>query len=59
MHEQKARWELHKNATRCYKQIMEATSHKTTYVRPPTSHLKTNLDEQYIRGTVEEARANS
>ena len=34
---QKARRELHKNATRYIEQILEATFHKTRVVRPPTS----------------------
>ena len=31
--------QLHKNATRYIEQILEATSHKTVAVRPPTSYL--------------------
>ena len=31
--------QLHKNATRYTEQILEATSHKTPAIRPPTSHL--------------------
>ena len=31
---------LHKNATSCIEQILEATSRKTTTVRPPITHLK-------------------
>ena len=30
---------LHKNATSSIEQILEATSHETTVVRPPTSYL--------------------
>ena len=37
-HREKARWELHKNAMCYIEQILEATSHKTAAVRPPTSH---------------------
>ena len=36
---EKAKWELHKNVTSYNEQILEATSHKTAAVRPPTSHL--------------------
>ena len=35
----KARWESHKNAMSYTEQILEATSHKTAAVQPPTSHL--------------------
>ena len=40
MHGEKARWELHKNATCCFEQILEATPNKTAAVQPLTSHLK-------------------
>ena len=36
---EKARQELHKNAMSYTEQILEATSHKTAAVQPPTSHL--------------------
>ena len=36
---EKPRWELHKNATSYIEQILEATSHKTADVWPPSSHL--------------------
>ena len=36
---EKARRELHKNAMSYIEQILEATSHETTVVRPPTSYL--------------------
>ena len=32
--------ELHKNDTSYTEQILEATPHETTFVRPLTSHLK-------------------
>ena len=38
--EKKAWRKLHKNAASCIEQIQEATSHKTTAVRPPTIHLE-------------------
>ena len=38
-HREKAWWELHKNVTSFIEQILEATSHETTAVRPLTSHL--------------------
>ena len=36
---EKARWELHKNATHCFEQILEATRYKTLAVHLLTSHL--------------------
>ena len=36
----KARLELHKNAKSYIEQVLEATSHKTTAVQPPISHLE-------------------
>ena len=36
---EKARWELHKNATSYIEQNLEATSHKTAPVRSSTSYL--------------------
>ena len=30
--------QLHKNAASCIEQVLEATPHKTTDVRPPTTH---------------------
>ena len=36
---EKARQELQKNAMSYIKQILEATSHKTVVVWPPSSHL--------------------
>ena len=36
---EKAWWQLHKNAKSYIEQILEAKSHKTAAVRPPTSHL--------------------
>ena len=40
MHREKTSWELHNNATSYFEQILEATPHETTVVRPLTSHLK-------------------
>ena len=37
--DEKARQELHKNATSYIEQIQEATSHEITLVQPPTSSL--------------------
>ena len=37
---EKAKWELHKNDTSYFKQILEATPHKTTAVQLLTFHLK-------------------
>ena len=39
-HGKKSRWEQHKNATLCFKHILDATPHKTAAVRPPAAHLK-------------------
>ena len=36
---EKARQELHKNVMSGIEQTLEATSYKTTVVRPPTSYL--------------------
>ena len=36
---EKARGELHNNATSYKEQILEATSHKTATISPPTFHL--------------------
>ena len=36
---EKARRQLHKNATTYFEQILEATSNKTVAGRPLTSHL--------------------
>ena len=35
--------QLHKKATGCTEQILEAASHKTAAVQPPTTHLQNNL----------------
>ena len=37
---EKAKWELRKNATCCFEQILEATAHKTATVQPLISNLK-------------------
>ena len=37
---EKARRQLHKNATGNFEQVLEATLHKAPTVRPPTSHHK-------------------
>ena len=42
---EKAQWELHKNAACYLEQILEATSHKTAAVWPPTSHLTNDLSK--------------
>ena len=39
-HEEKVRWQLHKNATSCFEQVLETTLHKTAAVQPLTSHFK-------------------
>ena len=40
---EKSRWDLCKNSFDCFEQILEATFHKTTAVRPPTSYLTNHL----------------
>ena len=42
-HREETRWELHKNATCSFEQILETTFHKTAAVRPLTSHHKIHL----------------
>ena len=39
MLEEKARWELPKDAACCFEQILEMTIYKTAVVRPLTSYL--------------------
>ena len=39
VYRERARQEVQKNAISYIEQILEATSHKTAAVRPPTSHL--------------------
>ena len=38
MYGEKAWWQLYKNAASCFEQVLEATLHKTTAARPPTTH---------------------
>ena len=38
MDEEKAWWQLLKNAESNIEQVLEATSHKIAAIRPPTSH---------------------
>ena len=38
-YKEKTKQELHKNATSCIEQILEAKSHKTIAVQPPASHF--------------------
>ena len=51
-HREKARCGLHKNTMTYFEQIREETPHKTTAVRPLTSHLKkpSKQDEQDMQG---------
>ena len=37
-YKEKARQQLHKNATSNIEQVLEATPHKAAAVRPPTTH---------------------
>ena len=60
-HGEKARWELHKNTTHYFEQILEAAPHKTigcahTYL---LSHKPYKSDEKDMRGTAGEVRTNS
>ena len=50
--EEKAKWELYKNAACCFEQIQETGPKKSTTERPLTSHLTNMLV------TVEELRTN-
>ena len=61
VHGKKARWELLKNTTNYFEQILEATPCETIAVRPLTSDLKktSKEDEQDMRDTAGEARTNS
>ena len=43
MHTEKARWELHKNVTYCFEQILGVTLHKTIVVWPPVFHLTNHI----------------
>ena len=47
MHREKAKQELHKNATSYVEQILETTPHKTTAERPLTSHLSNHTSKIY------------
>ena len=40
MAEEKAWWQLHKNAESNIEQVMETAPHKAAAVRPPTTHYK-------------------
>ena len=44
-HGEKARWELHKNATCCFEPVLEATPHGTTVIWSLTSHLKNHYNK--------------
>ena len=52
---------LYTNTTSHIEQILQATSHKTAAVRPPTSHLQnpSKLDEQDMRETAGIVTTNS
>ena len=58
---EKARRQLHKNATSYIEQIPEATSYKTITVRPPTTHLENHskLNKQDMLLITGEVRTNS
>ena len=56
---EKARWELYKNATCCFKQILEVATHKAAAVRPFISHLINHPSEQDMLETAGEAGMNS
>ena len=45
MHGEKARWELHKNATSAFEQILEAAPYETAVVRPLVSHLSNHTSK--------------
>ena len=48
---EKARLELHKNATCSFQQILEAECYKTAAVQQITSHLTNHLSSLYRCGT--------
>ena len=49
MHGEKDKWELHKNATCCFEEILEATLHKTAAVQPSSSYLKNHSSKMNKR----------
>ena len=57
---EEARRQLHKNATCNLKQVLAATPHKSTTVRPPTLyHENYSLDDPGMQETAGEAGTNS
>ena len=48
---EKARWELHKNATCCSEQILDTTPHKTATVQQPTSNLDGKSVQTFLFAT--------
>ena len=50
---EKAWQQLHKNAVSNFEQVLEATPHKATAVRPPTSHHKLSKTNQTCRTLLE------
>ena len=58
MHRENARWELHKNATSYFEQILEATPYETTAVWPLIFYLK-NHPNKMNEATAGETRMNS
>ena len=61
MYEEKAWRQLHKNDASCVEQVVEAATHKTAAVRPPTTHHEklSKLDEPDMWDTTGEIRTNS
>ena len=55
---EKANWELHKNATYCFDQILEVESYKTAAVLPFT-HKPSSYSKQDMLGTEGHVKINS
>ena len=58
--EEKAWWELHKDAVSYFDKIQESAPYKTATVRPLTSHIINHprSDGQYMQGFAGELKAN-
>ena len=58
---EKARRQLHKNATTNIEQVQEETPHKTPTIRPPTSHHENypKLDEPDMQDTARKVGTSS
>ena len=59
IHREKAKWELYKNVTSDFEQILEVTLHKTTIVQPLKHHFKNHPRQTRHAGLFGEAKINS